>query len=334
MSFSKRATEVKGGKFFFILRCLVSVGLLGYIIFGLRWLEIVSALKKLNPSWALAGSLLVPLLIASLAVRWKIFLNQQNIALTYRSVFMLTWVGQFFNSVLPGSTGGDVFKIYEVCRRNPSRKMAVAATVIADRLSALISLAILLLVSLFMAPALVLSVLQQMEFGRIHPGLLVGIAILTLVIFGTILAWKYLRKKVLQLGQILLGILAFKRTFWAAIAWSLLVHGISFFSFWAFARALGIQLDFVQVLIFLPVVFFAVLLPITVNGHGLREVLLFFYFQYLQIGSGGAVGLRETIIALSIIMVTNEFLWSLFPCLWLMNRGWSKERLSCHEADR
>ena len=81
-------------------------------------------LTRLHVGWAVAGWALSSLMIVGLAVRWRIFLRQQNIALPFLTIFSLTWAGQFFNSILPGSTGGDVVKIYQLCRLAPDRKAA------------------------------------------------------------------------------------------------------------------------------------------------------------------------------------------------------------------
>ena len=55
----------------------------------------------------------------------------------------LTWLGQFCNTFLPGSTGGDVVKFYRVCRLAPNSKTAGFAALVADRLVALVALVLL-----------------------------------------------------------------------------------------------------------------------------------------------------------------------------------------------
>src|SRR3954447_26723512 len=122
------------------LRWLVSIGLIVVIARKVNWRELGSILQHIDWRWALAGSLLTGVLIAGLALRWKIFLEQQQIEVPFLRVLSLTWAGQFFNSLLPGSTGGDFFKIYQMCRLHPERKAAAASTVLLDRFSALVAL--------------------------------------------------------------------------------------------------------------------------------------------------------------------------------------------------
>ena len=96
-----------------------------------------------------------------------------------------------------------------------------------------------------------------------------------------------------------------------AIALSFTIHLLSFFIAFCFARSLGITISYGQILQFLPVLLFLVMMPVTVNGHGLREVLLIFYFTKLGIGTGSAMGTQETAIAFSALMVANDLLWCL-----------------------
>ena len=65
-----------------------------------------------------------------------------------------------------------------------------------------------------------------------------------------------------------------------------------------------------------------VMMPITVNGHGLREVLLIFYFGKLGLGLAdhSSMGVQETAIAFSALLVANDLLWSLPGGAWYFLR--------------
>ena len=64
---------------------------------------------------------------------------------------------------------------------------------------------------------------------------------------------------------------------------------------------------------FAPVVFLLLLLPVTVNGHGLREFLLIFYFMEfgIHLAGGSSAGVPEIVVSLTLICVANDLLWSL-----------------------
>jgi hypothetical protein len=118
--------------------------------------------------------------------------------------------------------------------------------------------------------------------------------------------------------------LAPNRTVLAAISLAFAVHLVNFFIVYCFAHALRIRMSYAQVLLMMPVVLLFVMLPITVNGHGLREVLLIYYFTQLHVplaGPAGA-GVNEAVIALSVLGVVNDLLWSVPGGLWYL-LAWS-----------
>ncbi|MEY2558843.1 MAG: glycosyltransferase 2 family protein, partial [Verrucomicrobiota bacterium] len=146
------------------------------------WGALGAVLTRLHFGWAVAGWALSSLPILGLSVRWQIFLRQQKITLPFFTVFSLTWAGQFFNSILPGSTGGDVVKIYQLCRMAPDRKAAAAATVLVDRLTALIALVVLAGISFVANPA-PLHILKMDSFS---PGMIFGWLSLLLVLAAVV----------------------------------------------------------------------------------------------------------------------------------------------------
>jgi uncharacterized membrane protein YbhN (UPF0104 family) len=282
-------------------------------------------LTRLHFGWALSGWALTALMILGLAFRWRIFLRQQNIELPFLTIFSLTWAGQFFNSLLPGSTGGDVVKIYQLCLLAPDRKAAAAATVFVDRLTALIALLAVAGGAFVIDPA-PLSFLPITSFSsRTMSGWLAGL--LLGGILGSWLLYRSLRSsrwggRLFRTLQAAKANLSINRRFLTALLLSFAIHFINFSIAYFFARALGLSITYLQVLLMMPVVFFFVLLPITINGHGLRELLLIGYFTQMNITVGGQVptSVREIAIAFSLLLVTNDLLWSIPGGIWYMTR--------------
>lgn len=304
----------------------MSLLLIALIVRKVDWRQLRAVLEHLDPRWAAAASGLTFVLIGTLALRWRIFLQQQDFRFQFSTIFGLTWAGQFFNSVLPGSTGGDVIKIYQLCRRQPDRKAAAAASVFADRFSALIALAVLAGVALVIEPAPVRILQAQGLTWRAITALAGAGSLLAITtawlgfrlirstkLFGRICRTLYAAKRALTLGADSV----------AAICLSFGLHLLNFFIVYLFARALGVSISYGQVLLIMPVVLFCMLVPVTINGHGVREVLLIGYFSVMGIGLAGphAVGVQEIVVALSVVAVANDLLWSLPGGLWYFVAG-------------
>jgi len=81
--------------------------------------------------------LLVGLLIV--AVRWRMLLRIQDIHIGLWESVRLTFLGHFFNAVVPGTVGGDLVKAYYVSRHTP-HKAAVLVSVFVDRMMGLAEL--------------------------------------------------------------------------------------------------------------------------------------------------------------------------------------------------
>lgn len=95
--------------------------------------------------------LLVALLLmtvgAMIAVkRWQLLLAVAGCLTSFSTAFRLSFLGLFFNLIVPGLTGGDVIKAVLVVREHPERRADALMSVIVDRglgLLTLIGLAVL-----------------------------------------------------------------------------------------------------------------------------------------------------------------------------------------------
>jgi len=292
------------------------------------WRALGTILGGVRLQWALAGWALTFPLIALLAFRWRLFLNQQRVTTQFRPIFALTWAGQFFNSVLPGSTGGDVVKIYRMCQLLPERKAGVAASVLADRLTALAALLVLAGISVVLEPA------PLKPFYRGRPDwqsiVIWSLGLAMLAATGSWITWRLLRESLFaaRTRRVLAGLrecFVFNRRLGAAIISAFALHILNFTIIFLFAHSLSLDLTYGQVLLMMPVILFLVMVPITINGHGLRELLLISYFGAMGVGVTGHSGLRvqDTAVALSLLAVGNDLLWSLPGGLWYL-LAWRK----------
>jgi len=289
------------------------------------WRELGTILSRLDARWALSGSALTLVMIALLAFRWRLFLRQQEVPTQFRAIFGLTWAGQFFNSILPGSTGGDVVKIYQLCRMVPERKAAVAASVLADRLTALAALLLLAGIG-FLAAPISLQVLSQNRLSA-QSITFWGIGLAGVGALGSWLLWRFLRLTSLaaRIRRVLAGVrqcFSVNQRLVVAFLSAFALHILNFSIVFLFARSLGLTLTYGQVLLMMPVILFLVMIPVTINGHGLRELLLIAYFSAMGVTVAGHPELRsqDAAVALSLLAVGNDLLWSLPGGAWYFFR--------------
>ncbi len=317
-----------------LLRGLCSVGLIAWLLSRVHWGELGGILRDAHPVPMVCAGLLTLTGLLLMVARARLLLRHWGIALPYRTVLSLTWLGQFCNTFLPGSTGGDVVKFYRVCRLAPHAKTAGFAALVADRLTALVALVLLAGTALALGGQ---GVLGQLAGGVRWPGsnhLWVGgtvLAFFALVLLGVAVVWLWRG-----------GHLERARAWWqpvreqivtgmrggpflaVALGLAVVVHLSSMGSYYLFAQALQIPVTFGQVMVVWPVVMVVTLLPLSINGYGLREIVLLYYFQHWHLVSGlrAGAGVQDTVIALSLLAVLNDFFWSL-PGAFCLSGGTS-----------
>ena len=292
----------------FIFRVLASAFMIWLVFRRLDWSAVGAILGHADRRLLALASALTILPVFLLAARWHIFIRQQEISVSGTSVFFLTWAGQFFNTVLPGNTGGDFVKIFHLCRIAPDRKAGAVASVVIDRLTALAALLALAACSLVRQP------IPKLPDGWRLPPWLPAAAVALLVLVAAL--GFFLRHRLPVRARFLRFFDAMKLgarpglPLGAGFALSFVIHLFSFFLFFLFCRALGFSITYADTLVFLPVLMVLMMLPITVNGHGLRELVLIYYFHALHIvpASAPGIGMAEVVVSLSLLMVANELL--------------------------
>jgi hypothetical protein len=156
----------------------------------------------------------------------------------------------------------------------------------------------------------------------------IGVAASFIAAFGVLLlrASKCWTVRVKRLFSVLKTSFSPDVAIGCGVAMAFGIHLLNFLVVFCFARSLGIEISYPQILLFMPAVLLLVMIPVTVNGHGLREILLIFYFGKLGITLHGSClySIQETVIALSALMVANDLLWSLPGGLWYLVRFKSK----------
>lgn len=98
--------------------------------------------------------LLLAIAIGLTIIRWHLLLLTVGLGIGAIQAARLGWIGFYFNTLLPGSIGGDLIKATVVARRFPGRRVQAVATVLLDRGFALWNLVLFVaVVSVALPPA-------------------------------------------------------------------------------------------------------------------------------------------------------------------------------------
>jgi len=265
-----------------LIQALVTGALLWWIFHKPEKREMMAAaLKTAEWGW------FIPILLATGAAvllqtwRWKLLLAVQGIHPTFRRVQALNMIGLFFNMFLPGSTGGDLLKIYFTIREAPEKKMPALLSVVLDRVMGLLALiAIAAVISILAFPLLWDNTTTRgllITLGVICGGSLAviagGVIVEVFQLADRIPHWMPLRRPILELASAFSTYAKSPLTLLAAFALSLPVHLLLFSSYFFAACAFGAGLSLTQLFTVLPIVLTIASLPISLAGLGVREEL-------------------------------------------------------------
>ncbi len=291
-----------------LLKIAVSAGLLAWILARQDLAAIVQHLRKAAWPWlavafALNGS---GLLIR--AYRWRILARPHGDDLPVGFLFRSCLIGEFFNNFLPTSVGGDAYRIWDGSRKSKSIVRS-SAIVIVERMSGIL---ILFLFALG-ASLLRLDMVRGLPLIAASLGLgLAGFAALGLFFLPAV--GRFLRRPVASrfLGRIMLKAAEFRdvivayrnhpRDFLRATAWAFLLQVNVILYYYLIGRALGLAVPLTDYFVFIPLVLIILLLPVSINGLGLREIVYVSIFASYGIASEAALAFSFVGVAFSLLV--------------------------------
>jgi uncharacterized protein (TIRG00374 family) len=284
------------------LKVAVSVGLLAILITRTDVNSIWSHIRSASAPWL---ALALALYFASLLVstwRWKLLLDAQGIAVPGRTLLTSYLVATFFNNFLPSNIGGDVIRIRDTAAPAGSKTVATSVVLI-DRAVGLMGLVLVAAVGATVAgggttgtaPTLIwpawlwAGFLAAVTVGTpavIAPGS-VGRLLKPLTVFHAEWVGNRIARITAMLGRLRARPSALAGGFMGAI----LVQAILVLFYAAVARSFGIQIALWHMAVIVPISFIMQMLPVSVNGFGVREATFSFYFSRLGLPMGAAIAL-------------------------------------------
>ncbi len=223
--------------------------------------------------------------------RWLIVLNWLKINISYSSTLRFLWIGAFFNQALPSSIGGDALRGYFLCKHKNCSIGAATVGVLLDRVVAMFSLTLLMASTLPLWFKLVTDPVINGSVIIVIIGLFVSIGIgITLDFMPN----KWTHWKIVQ-GVVTLSQNSRKIIFsyygLVLIALSLSIQLSFVFAVWILAHSMGLDVNFVDVLLIIPITNLITVLPISIAGWGVREAVIITGLGFLGVSPEAALAL-------------------------------------------
>jgi uncharacterized protein (TIRG00374 family) len=228
--------------------------------------------------------------------RWQGLLRAQGLPMSFFETMRLTFIGLFFNNVVPGLTGGDVVKAVLAARDHPGRRAIVVGTVIVDRVLGLLVLALI---------SAVVLLLRLREYGDVARWvfLLLAAGGAGILLFFSRRVRRAIRLDALlnrlpgagalrALDQAFLAYRRQGRAVLAAAGLSVLAHAANILSIYIMGRDLGVGPEaglrgdpLITYLATVPIILIVSSVPLLPGGWGVGEAAYGFFFRAVGVGN-------------------------------------------------
>ena len=291
-------------KTFFLnsLKILIAAGLIYWLISSGK-LDFKLLAQLQNHLWyVLISVILIIVNFILVSYRWETILRARSqIKIPILGLLKITWIGQFFSSVLPGSVSGDLVKMLYVQKydQNFSKKFVIASILI-DRVMGLSGLILLVgLSSLMFGNRIIASAPAMIPLLNVNFLLM----LLVILFFGVFFFSHQLIRKFLVILQskIHAGIFEKIIVLWddlvmiksqmlKAMALSLVVQFVAVLIFWSLINPfVQDQMTFVEALAFIPLGLMTLALPVAPSGLGVGHAIFQKLFELSGITNGASL---------------------------------------------
>ena len=288
------------------LKIAISGGLLWLLFSRIDVMRFWEAARQASMTWLGIALVAYTSVVLASSWRWHQLLAMQNVRIRRRTVTQSFLVSLFFNNFLPSNIGGDVIRVRDTARAAGSHTRAFTV-IVADRVAGLLAL------MTFAAGGGAVAATARLPFSVIWIWLALAAGL-----GGTVLALlvpSLLARALASIGlaqswagRQIVGFVESAENFRLAPArligtllMSLFIQGAFIGVYAAMAKALGVPVGFVQLALIVPLAGLIQLLPISINGFGIREATFTLLFGRFGVGPDAAllVSLEATVLMLA-----------------------------------
>lgn len=281
--------------FWFAFKIFFSLALLILLVSHLGSDVVLQIFEKANLGLLFIGVLCLIGQTAISSFKWKLLLRQQGTNVSYLSLLQAYLISNFINLFMPSALGGDAYRAAWL-RKYTKGIAAALPSIIVDRVTGIVALAAIASIGLSMmfAPGRTVIILASLAVITVISYVLIAYTLHNAVT-------KVSPNSFFKLAGILsetLGAIRPSRTFIAVLFLSFVFQFNIILINWIYSNAIGLSVDFLQLLIIVPAVYLMEMIPISINGVGLREGTFTVLFAHMGLPpeEGLALGLTVSVM--------------------------------------
>ncbi len=280
------------------IKLFFSTFLIILILSNIKLIPLYDVFKKCNTTYLLLTYLLFIFGVAISTYKWMILLRAQHIHHPqFIKLAYLYLIGMFFSNFMPTETGGDIIRAYEVGKEN-NNQIASFSAIAAERISGLSALIVYATIGV----ALNFSLASSLKVTTL---ILSSFAIM-LISYYIIFNERFYKKLVNNTSRFsrtrlfdsikktIHHISIYKKkkhTIIITVLTSLVFQFFTIFFVYALLLSMHISVNFINLLLICPSITIVSMLPLSINGIGLRESAFIYMFTKNGVTSEQALAL-------------------------------------------
>jgi uncharacterized protein (TIRG00374 family) len=290
------------------VRIAVSVGLLVWVLRSIELRDLTSKIASAHWGWLAAAFLVNTIANVFGAWRWQLLLRSQGREVPLQRLFGSYFVGLFFNNFLPSTIGGDFVRAADAKKKGGGsltenltvvlveRLIGLLATLALGGMAALTGVANQIDPRISWALAAALVIAGAGLYLALHPGFRRRVTLLS-----ERLPITFLRRTI---AKMLTAFEIFSQARGALLANFFLSIGFQFLlivHFWLIQFAFGENVSFLTFVVIVPLVFCVIILPIGINGLGVRESAFVWFLSRAGMEPASALALSLASYGIAVV---------------------------------
>lgn len=271
-----------------IIKGIVASLLLWYVFKNIDCSVLMSILANANPYLLVLAFLLA--ILSQLFIsnyKWLIILKEYKIIIPFKDLCNMYLVGMFFNIFLPGAYGGDFVRAHQVSKYT-EKKIESIMSVILERLTGLLALLLILYIALIISKYKIVSPgFKYWGIGLITFGFLL---FFLLFVRGFVrrfsFLFSYLGERFNEKSKVIyesIYSLKNKKIAFGVSILSLLFQLMTIIVHYLIALSINVNIPFSYLMLTIPIILIFSMLPITLNGIGVRDLSYISFFGVIGI---------------------------------------------------
>ena len=273
------------------MKAVVSIVLLWILFSRVDIPRLWAVARTASAPWLIGALGLYLLMVLTSAWRWGLLLRAQHLRFSFRMLIESFLVATFFNNFLPSNIGGDVVRIADTARVAGGKTLATTV-VLMDRGIGLMGLVLMAAIGATAAQRAVGTTAGGVGAGMLWAGFGIAAIIATPALLMPhafarmlqplrIIHPEWIDARLERFTSVLARFRETPASIGGCFVGAIMVQTLLVAFYLAIAHSMRIPVSFAELAVIVPITFIVQMLPVSMNGFGVREATFGFYFGRL-----------------------------------------------------